>query len=133
MVSEITYRVIYGDTDSGKVMYYGNYLRVMEIARTEFIRNNAGISYKEIEEKYKLLLPVVEVYVRYKHPAFYDDLLVIKTQIKELKLHKITFEYTIKKEHLLVAEGYTVHVPINHQGKLIKFPEELFNLLKNLV
>jgi len=97
MVSEITYRVIYGDTDSGKVMYYGNYLRVMEIARTEFIRNNAGISYKEIEEKYKLLLPVVEVYVRYKHPAFYDDLLVIKTQIKELKLHKITFEYTIKK------------------------------------
>ncbi|QER42896.1 acyl-CoA thioesterase [Thermodesulfobacterium sp. TA1] len=132
MERSITYRVIYGDTDCAKVMYHANYLRVMEIARTEFIRET-GLSYKQIEETYQLVLPVVEAHVRYKAPAFYDDLLVVLTKIKELKPHKIVFEYTFKKENMLVAEGYTVHVPIDLQGKLIKFPEDLFNLLKKLV
>ena len=50
MIKEVNYRVIYGDTDCGKVMYYGNYFRLFEIGRTELIRS-VGLSYKEIEEK----------------------------------------------------------------------------------
>lgn len=132
MEKEINYRVIYGDTDCGKVMYYANYLRVFEIGRTELIRNS-GISYKDIEERYGIILPVVETFVRYKTSAYYDDLLTIKTKIKELKPFKIVFEYKIYREDTLVAEGYTLHVPVNLKGKIVRMPTELFNLLKTLV
>lgn len=132
MEKEINYRVIYGDTDCGKVMYYANYLRVFEIGRTELIRTT-GISYKDIEEKYGIILPVVETFIRYKASAYYDDLLTIKTKIKELKPFKIVFEYKIYKEDTLIAEGYTLHVPVNVKGKVVRIPIELLNLLKTLI
>ncbi len=131
MRNQINYRVIYGDTDCGQVMYYANYFRLFEIGRTELIRS-AGITYKDIEEKYNIILPVVEAFAKYKASAKYDDLLTIKTFIKELKTHKITFEYQILKEGRLLVEGYTVHVPINREGKIIKFPEEIYRILKIL-
>lgn len=132
MEKEINYRVIYGDTDCGKVMYYANYFRIFEIGRTELIRAS-GTNYKEIEEKYGIILPVVETFVRYRASAYYDDILTIKTKIKELKPFKIVFEYKVYKERTLVAEGYTLHVPVNTKGKVVRIPTELLNLLKTLI
>ncbi|HEA84254.1 MAG TPA: acyl-CoA thioesterase [Thermodesulfobacterium geofontis] len=132
MIKEVNYRVIYGDTDCGNVMYYGNYLRLFEIGRTELIRST-GLSYKEIEEEKGIILPVVEVFAKYRAPAKYDDLLTIKTSLKELKTHKIVFEYKIFKNTTLLTEGYTVHVPINREGKIVKFPENIYKILKNLL
>jgi acyl-CoA thioester hydrolase len=132
MIKEVTYRVLYGDTDCGEVMYYGNYLRLFEIGRAELIRL-AGISYKEIEEKKGIILPVVESFIRYKAPAKYDDLLIIRTAIKELKTYKVVFEYKIFKNDNLITEGYTVHVPINKEGKIVKFPEDIYQILYTLL
>jgi acyl-CoA thioester hydrolase len=132
MKKEISYRVIYGDTDCGGVMYYANYLKLFEIGRTELIRS-AGVTYREIEEKYNIILPVVEVFAKYKASARYDDLLTIKTSIKELKTHKITFEYEIVRDNKLLVEGYTVHVPINREGKIVRFPQEVYSLLQTLI
>ncbi|PMP67857.1 MAG: thioesterase [Thermodesulfobacterium geofontis] len=132
MINEVNYRVLYGDTDCGKVMYYGNYLRLFEIGRTELIRS-AGISYREIEEKKGIILPVVEVFAKYKASAKYDEILTIKTLLKELKPYKIVFEYKIFKDHQLLTEGYTVHVPINKEGKIVRFPEDLYQLLASLL
>ncbi|RKX62094.1 MAG: acyl-CoA thioesterase [Thermodesulfobacteriota bacterium] len=132
MIKEVNYRVIYGDTDCGKVMYYGNYLRLFEIGRTELIRS-VGLSYKEIEEKDGIILPVVEAFIKYKAPAKYDDLLTIKTFLKELKPYKVVFEYKIFKNDTLLTEGYTVHVPINKEGKIIKFPKNIYNILNLLL
>ncbi|MDF2952771.1 MAG: Acyl-CoA thioesterase FadM [Thermodesulfobacterium sp.] len=131
MIKVVNYRVIYGDTDCGNVMYYGNYLRLFEIGRTELIRST-GLSYKEIEEK-GIILPVVEVFAKYRASAKYDDLLTIKTSLKELKMRKIVFEYKIFKNTTLLTEGYTVHVPINREGKIVKFPEDIYKILKNLL
>ncbi len=131
MRNQITYRVIYGDTDCGQVMYHANYLKLFEIGRTELVRS-IGISYKEVEEKYQIILPIVEVFVKYKASAKYDDLLTINTYLKELKSHKVSFEYQICKDNKLLVEGYTVHVPINRKGKIIKFPEEVYNIFKIL-
>jgi len=132
MIKEVNYRVIYGDTDCGKVMYYGNYFRLFEIGRTELIRS-VGLSYKEIEEKDGIILPVVEAFIKYKAPAKYDDLLTIKTFLKELKPYKVIFEYKIFRNHTLLTEGYTVHVPINKEGKVIKFPKNIYNILNLLL
>jgi len=132
MINEVTYRVIYGDTDCGEVMYYGNYLRLFEIGRAELIRS-AGISYKEIEEKRGIILPVVESFIKYNASAKYDDLLTIKTSLKELKSYKVVFEYKIFKNNDLITEGYTVHVPINKEGKIVKFPKDIYQILYSLL
>jgi len=128
MKSEVFYRVIYGDTDCGQVMYYANYLRLFEIGRTEYLRER-GISYREIEETYGIILPVVEVYARYRASAKYDDLLLIKTTLREAKSLKIVFEYEIFKENTLLVEGSTTHLPINRKGKVIRLPEEILKTL----
>ncbi|NPA48469.1 MAG: acyl-CoA thioesterase [Thermodesulfobacteria bacterium] len=130
-VSRVTYRVIYGDTDCGGVLYYGNYLRLFEIGRTELLRQN-GLTYREIEEKEGLILPVAEAHVRYRRPARYDDLLEIESWISEVKSYKVCFNYRIYRGKELICEGYTVHAPVNRQGRLIKFPEDLFAFLKGL-
>ena len=128
---EVKYRVIYGDTDTGGVMYYGNYLRLFEIGRTELLRTK-GITYREIEEREGLILPVVEVYLRYKAPAFYDDLLTIHTTLSEVKPYRICFGYEIRREAKLLVQGYTVHVPVTRQGRLTRFPRSLYQQLLSI-
>jgi len=73
-VFQVRYRVIYGDTDAGGVVYNANYLRFFEIGRSEMMRAWA-MPYREIE-KQGFILPVTETYLRYKAPARYDDLLM---------------------------------------------------------
>ncbi len=124
-----TTRVLYGDTDAAGVVYNANYLRYFEYARTEMMRNWV-CSYKEIEDL-GFVLPVTESWIRYKAPAFYDDLLTLECYIAELSRLKCTFKYRVlrkspeqDKEKLLV-KGYTVHVATTREGKLIRFPDEL--------
>ncbi len=130
-VARVSYRVIYGDTDCGGVLYYGNYLRLFEIGRTELLRQN-GLTYREIEEKEGLILPVAEAHVRYRRPARYDDLLEIKTWISEAKSYKVCFNYRIYRQKELICEGYTVHAPVNRRGKLVKFPENILAFLQDI-
>ncbi|QJA06256.1 acyl-CoA thioesterase [Thermosulfurimonas marina] len=128
----IWYRVIYGDTDCGGVMYYGNYLRLFEIGRTELLRA-AGITYRQIEEERGLILPVVEVQVRYKAPARYDDLLALETRLSEVRPHRVRFDYRVASEEgRTLATGYTVHAPVNRQGRLTRFPQDLLVCLEKL-
>lgn len=124
----ITYRVIYGDTDCGGVMYYANYLRLFEMGRTEYLRKR-GLSYREIEDKWGILLPVIEVSAKYKASARYDDLLTIKTSLLEAKSYKVTFQYEIWSEKNLLVEGKTTHVAITKEGKVIKIPKEILEVL----
>ena len=131
-VVRVSYRVIYGDTDCGGVVYYGNYLRLFELGRTELLRAN-GLTYREIEAKRGLILPVVESYVRYRSPARYDDLLEIETTLTELYPHKVRFNYRIYRAQALIAEGFTVHAPVNREGRLVKFPEDLLVFLGELL
>ncbi|MCS7198839.1 MAG: acyl-CoA thioesterase [Caldimicrobium sp.] len=128
-MEEVLYRVIYGDTDCGGVMYYGNYLRLFEIGRTEYIRRR-GLTYKSIEEERGLLLPVVEVWARYRSSARYDDVLTIRTTLLEARSHKVVFGYTILRNRDLLVEGHTIHVPINREGKITRLPKEIIEILQ---
>ena len=123
-IFQVRYRVIYGDTDAGSVVYNANYLRFFEIGRTEMMRAWA-MPYQEIE-KQGFILPVTETYLRYKAPAHYDDLLDISVCLAELKKVSCRFHYRIsraddEREQLLV-KGFTNHACVNHRGKLTPLP-----------
>ncbi len=124
------YRVIYGDTDRMGVVYHANYLRWFEMGRTELFRH-LGLAYKDIEEK-GILLPVSEAYCKYIRPAKYDDTLVIEACLDESVRGGMKFDYTITKESggMVLVKGYTKHACINSQGKVVRRPGFLTDLIE---
>jgi acyl-CoA thioester hydrolase len=86
-------RVRYAEADRMGYVYYGNYATYFESARTEWLRK-IGFAYREWEDK-GILLPVRELKVHYHAPAYYDDLLTIRTIIKEKPLVRITFHHEV--------------------------------------
>lgn len=91
-----TFRVRYGETDQSSFVFNGNYAAYYEIGRTAAIRA-MGISYKEIEER-GVVMPLIYQNSRFHFPAFYDDLLTIKTSILEMPKARIVFRYEIFNE-----------------------------------
>lgn len=90
-------RVRYSETDQMNVVYHGNYAQYFEVARAEAIRD-MGITYKEMEEM-GIVMPIVELHTKFLRPAVYDDLLTIKTQLRELpKDHRIEFHHEVYNE-----------------------------------
>jgi acyl-CoA thioester hydrolase len=125
-------RVIYGDTDSGGVVYYANYLRFFEAGRTEILRAH-GASYRELEEQ-GYILPVVECHTRYKASARYDDLLIVETSVHDVKKMSGRFDYRVTRasDQRLLVQGYTIHACVDRQGKLTRFPGYFLEKLKLL-
>ncbi len=110
--SETTVRVRYAETDKMGYVYYGNYAQYYEVGRVEALRT-LGSSYKEMEDN-GIMLPVYLCDIKYIKPAVYDDLLVIKTTIKEIPTAKITFDYEIyNQKNELINKGSTSLVFIN--------------------
>ena len=126
-------RVIYGDTDAAGVVYYANYLRYMEAARTEFMRIYCD-SYHSIESR-GFILPVVEVHARYKASARYDDEIIVETCLAEAGKSTCRFDYRIVRaeDSKLLALGYTVHAVVTKEGRLSRFPGELQRKLALLI
>lgn len=90
-------RVRYGETDKMQVVYHGNYVEYFEVGRVEAIRT-LGLTYKEMEEK-GIIMPVIEWQARFLRPARYDDLLTVKTTLRELPTgHRITFHQEVFNE-----------------------------------
>jgi acyl-CoA thioester hydrolase len=104
--SDTQIRVRYAETDQMGVVYHSNYFPYFESARAESIRQ-LGLTYSDME-KMGVIMPVVDVHCRYLRPALYDDLLTIKTILKELPVHhKIEFHHEVyneKKELLAVGK-----------------------------
>jgi acyl-CoA thioester hydrolase len=102
--SETQIRVRYAETDQMGVVYHSNYFLYFESARAESIRQ-LGFTYAGME-KMGMIMPVVDVHCRYLRPALYDDLLTIKTMLKELPVHhKIEFHHEVynEKDELLAV------------------------------
>jgi acyl-CoA thioester hydrolase len=121
-------RVIYGDTDQMGVVYYANYLRYFEAARNEFIRAK-GLRYRDFEEQFQLMLPVVEAAVQYKQPARYDDLLGVEISLTEARRATARFGYRVVRGADLLATGHTVHACVNPAGRVQRMPKDLLDRL----
>jgi len=123
-------RVIYGDTDQMGVVYYANYFRYFEFARSEYLRAYGG-SYREFE-KTGHFLPVVEANCHYRKPARYDDLLKIGLRVTQVRRSSATFEYEVTREGEpdVLATGHTVHVCMGKEGKAVRIPPSLLTVLE---
>jgi acyl-CoA thioester hydrolase len=121
-IHKTTSRVIYGDTDNMGQAYYGNYFRWFEIGRNELFRS-LGISYASVECR-GIFLPVAEAYCKYLVPAGYDDLLMIETSLDTRLKGAIKFDYRIFSQDAktLLAQGYTRHACLNREGKVVRPP-----------
>ncbi|MFO7827606.1 MAG: thioesterase family protein [Bacteroidales bacterium] len=127
---ETKIRVRYGETDKMGYVYYGNYPLYYEVGRTELMRH-FGFPYKKIEDL-GIILPVKSLDVKYYKPAVYDDLLTIKTIIKEIPKARITFYYEIFNENNdLLNQGTTTLVFVDEKTrKPRRAPEKLIEQLK---
>jgi acyl-CoA thioester hydrolase len=124
IVCQTEIRVRYADTDQMQFVYNGKYLEYFEVGRTEMLRE-IGLPY-DVIEKQGFFLPVLEAYVKYKQPAYYDDILVIKSFLKEIPDLKLRIDYEILRKNTtdLIAQGFTIHAFINKQDKkVLKLPE----------
>src|SRR2546423_14643621 len=121
---EALLRVRYAETDKMGVVYHANYLIWFEIGRTEFCRAR-GFSYRDLEENEDAFLVVAEAYCRYKAPAYYDDELIVRTHITELRKRPLRFGYEIVRaaNGQGVAEGETGHVVPDSSGRVVSFTE----------
>ena len=123
-------RVRYAEADPMNVVYYGNYAQYFEVGRVESLRN-LGISYKGIEDM-GIMLPVVELNIKYLRPAKYDDLLTIKSQIKELPTdHRIIFDQEIYNEEgkLLTIGKVKLYFMDSKLGKRASMPASMLEKL----
>ncbi|OFX89105.1 MAG: thioesterase [Bacteroidetes bacterium GWF2_33_16] len=127
--SETKIRVRYGETDKMGYVYYGVYPLYYEVGRTELMRE-FNFPYSKIEEM-GIMLPVISLDIKYFKAAKYDDLLTIKTIIKELPSARITFNYEVYNEQKeLLNQANTTLVFIDEKSrKPRKAPEELLNTL----
>lgn len=117
IMHEIKHRVRYAETDQMRFVYYANYAVFFEMGRVELIRS-LGVTYKDIEES-GVAMPVLDLQIKFLKPAYYDQLLTIKTMLKEIPNTRIKLEYEIlNRENTLLTLGATTLVFID--GKTLK-------------
>jgi acyl-CoA thioester hydrolase len=123
-------RVRYGETDQMGYLYYGHYPQYYEVGRAEMIRS-LGTSYKEMETEFGIMMPVMSLQMRYVRPALYDELLTIRTVLRQLPESTITFHHEIFNEKKKLLNGGSVKLCFVDMktGKTVPPPQYLIDKL----
>jgi acyl-CoA thioester hydrolase len=125
----------YYETDQMGIIHHSNYYRYFEVARTDYLKQLVDMTYKDVEAV-GVRMPLTETHCKYITPALYDDELTITTEIKEMTIVRISFNYRITRESdgALIAEGQTMHAFTNEANRPInlkKHKPELYEKLKS--
>tara|TARA_B100000575_G_scaffold114443_1_gene91015 strand:- start:100 stop:522 length:423 start_codon:yes stop_codon:yes gene_type:complete len=118
-------KVYYEDTDSGGVVYYANYLKFLERARTEAL-NSIGYSNKKIKNDFENLIIVKSCNIEYKKSAHLEDELTIRSFVKSISKTSFFMNQIITKEDDLIVEAKVHLVFIDKKGKPVKIPDEIY-------
>ncbi|MDD4004266.1 MAG: thioesterase family protein [Elusimicrobiaceae bacterium] len=122
-------RIFYHDTDCGGVVYYGNYLKFLEEARTEYMEQR-GFSVKKLMDD-GFVFVVARQEIEYKAPAFYDDVLTVETTITDISSIRVEFSYAITNQHgKLTTKARTVLVCVGQDIKPRVIPPQVRAALK---
>ena len=124
-VFETRLRVRYAETDQMGVVYHANYIVWFEVGRVEMLRS-LGFTYREMEKQDGTHIAVVEVRCRFKAPALYDDSILLRTKLLNVRDSLLHFGYEVLREAdgTLLAEGETVHLVVDAAFKRIPLPEK---------
>ena len=117
-------RVYYEDTDAGGVVYYANYLKYLERARTEYLRS-LGIEQDELERKENIIFAVHSMTIEYLKPAFFNELLDVSAIIAELRKASVCFQQTVSnQQHDILCRAQVKVACINSKTlKPVSIPE----------
>ena len=121
---ETRLRVRYAETDQMGVVYHSNHLIWFEVGRVELMRE-MGFSYRDMEREDGLFIAVAEVKCRYRAPVYYDEEILIRTRLKNVRESVIVFSYELLRENskTLLAEGETTHIVTDSKMKVAALPE----------
>ena len=122
-------KVYYEDTDTGGVVYYANYLKFLERARTEALFS-IGYSNNKIQEEFKSLIIVKSCNIEYKKPAYLEDELTIRSFVKSITKTSFFMKQIITKNNEVIVEAQIHLVFINKDGKPKKIPEQIYSKFK---
>ena len=122
-------KVYYEDTDSGGVVYYANYLKFLERARTEALFS-IGFSNKKIQKEFDALIIVKSCNIEYKKSAFLEDELTIRSFVKSITKTSFFMNQIITKDEKIIVEAQVHLVFIDKNGKPIKIPEDIYSKFK---
>ncbi len=123
-------KVYYEDTDSGGVVYYANYLKFLERARSEAIYS-LGLSNKKLLEEHRALIIVKSCNINYLKPAKFEDNLKIISIIKVMTKTSFIMKQIVKRDNDTISEAEVHLVIVNEKGRPIKIPEILKNKFKD--
>jgi acyl-CoA thioester hydrolase len=131
LTGETRLRVRYAETDKMGVVYHSNFVIWFEVGRVELLRQ-LGFEYKEMEQEEKCHLPVVDLRVRYKAPAQYDDEIVVRTELKNARSSLLHFSYEVfrERDRLLLATGETMHIIVDGKFERRSLPEKYMKALQ---
>ncbi len=122
-------KVYYEDTDSGGVVYYANYLKFLERARTEALFS-IGFSNKKVQENYNSLIIVKSCNIEYKKPAHLEDELKVRSFVKSITKTSFFMNQIITKDKEIVVEAQVHLVFVNKEVKPVKIPDEIYSKFK---
>ena len=131
---EVRLRVRYAETDQMGVVYHANHFVWFEVGRVELLRQ-LGFSYREMEAQDHCFIAVVDARCRYKAPARYDDEIVVRTYLKNVRESLIHFAYELLRasDGTLLAEGETTHIVTDRNMKTITIPEKYVKAFREIL
>ena len=118
-------KVYYEDTDSGRVVYYANYLKFLERARTEALFA-IGFSNNKIQKKFNSLIIVKSCNIEYKKPAHLEDELQVRSFVKSITKTSFFMNQIITRKDEIIVNAKIHLVFVNNDGKPVKIPEEIY-------
>ena len=117
-------RVYYEDTDLGGVVYYANYLRFIERARSEWIRD-LGIDQIKMRNEEESIFVVTKIKADYLSPAYFDDMLTVDTRIKVVSPVRAYFTQNIFRKEKVIFKAEVCVTCTSNSGKVQKLPEKI--------
>jgi acyl-CoA thioester hydrolase len=125
VIGETRLRVRYAETDKMGVVYHSNYVIWFEVGRVELLRQ-LGFEYSSMEKQDDCHIPVVDLRVRYKSPALYDDEIVIRTRLANVRASLLHFAYEVLRagDGALLAIGETMHIIVDNQFQRRALPDK---------
>jgi acyl-CoA thioester hydrolase len=134
VVSESRLRVRYAETDQMGVVYHANHFIWFEIGRVDLMRQ-LGFRYRDLERDHGCFIPVVDARCRYKAPARYDDEIIIRTHLRNVRESVIHFGYELVRanNNELLAEGETMHMILDSKMKPASLPENYLKAFRSAI
>ena len=125
LVGETRFRVRYAETDKMGVVYHSNFIIWFEVGRVELLRQ-CGFQYRDMEKEDNCHIAVVDVHIRYKTPAYYDDEILVRTRLKGVHRSLLHFEYEVLRatDQTLLAQGETTHLVVDDKFQRRPLPQK---------